>query len=150
MIFLFVDFVSGNFDNVLEKIDSGLLDFWLVIDSMEKEKYDFIQLPQSDIWGILVNTNHLLASCSGVTAKDLCETLLLNSSQSLTNNQFSNWLRKNSRSLNIIGHYNLLYNASLLSSIGNTAILCIDGIINTNCTKFVVVFATSNDKRLAL
>lgn len=85
-----------------------------------------------------------------MTAKDLCETLLLNSSQSLTNNQFSNWLRKNSRSLNIIGHYNLLYNASLLSSIGNTAILCIDGIINTNCTKFVVVFATSNDKRLAL
>ena len=83
-------FFSGNSDNVLEKIDSGLLDFWLVIDSVEKEKYDFIQLPQSDIWGILVNTNHPLASCSGMTAKDLCEPLRLNSSQSLTIIQFSN------------------------------------------------------------
>lgn len=136
---IMIHFFSGNSDDVLEKIDSGLLDFGLVIDPVEKEKYDFIQLPQSDTWGILVNTNHPLASYSGVTAKDLCGTPLFNSSQSLTNNQLSNWLGKNSSSLNIIGHYNLLYNASLLSSIGNTAILCIDGIINTNGTNLTFV-----------
>lgn len=133
------NFFSGNSDEVLEKMDRGLLDFALVIDPVSKQKYEYIQLPYIDTWGILVNEHHHLAQKKAIVAKDLLTIPLLHSSQSLVNDQFSDWLGKNSDHLNIIGHYNLLYNASLLSEIGDIAVLCIDGIINTTKTnlKFI-------------
>lgn len=133
------DFFSGNSDDVLEKIDRGLLDFALVIDPVIKQKYEYIQLPYVDTWGVLINENHILAQKKAISAKDLMNVPLLHSSQSLINDQFSDWLGKNSDYLTIIGHYNLLYNASLLSELGDIAILCIDGIINTTETNLTFI-----------
>ncbi|HCM90392.1 MULTISPECIES: LysR family transcriptional regulator [Vagococcus] len=133
---------SGNFDDISEKIDRGLLDFALVIDPVEKLKYESLQLPYSDTWGILVNKNHSLANKSYITANDLFNVPLFSSNQSLMNHQLYNWFGNKKNHLNITGHYNLLYNASLLSDVGNIAVLCIDGIINTAGTnlKFIELF----------
>lgn len=42
---------SGNADDVTERLDKGLLDFGLLIEPFDKQKYDFIRLPVSDRWG---------------------------------------------------------------------------------------------------
>ncbi|MGG5373060.1 LysR family transcriptional regulator [Enterococcus sp. AZ196] len=134
-----VHLYSGNADDVKDKIDMGLLDFGLVIDPVEKQKYEYLPLPISDRWGILINENHALASKAFVTPKDLTDHALLISNQTLVNNQLSEWLGENLSHFNIAGSYNLLYNASLLVKEGNIVAFCIDGIINTKGSGLVFV-----------
>lgn len=130
---------SGNADDVLEKIDKGILDFGLVIDPVEKQKYEYLRLPLSDHWGILVNQAHPLAEKQEITPNDIQTTPLLISSQSLVNNQLAEWLGGNLDHYNIIGTYNLLYNASLLVRQNVASALCIDGIISTDNTKLTFI-----------
>ncbi|MDZ5757148.1 MULTISPECIES: LysR family transcriptional regulator [Lactobacillales] len=130
---------SGNSDDVLEKIDKGLLDFGLVIDPVEKQKYEYIRLPIIDSWGILVNQSHPLAHQKTVQPKDIQHTPLLISNQSFVDNQVSEWFGGNIAHLNVVGTYNLLYNASLLVKEGVASALCIDGIVNTAHTNLTFI-----------
>lgn len=130
---------SGNADDVLEKIDKGLLDFGLVIDPVEKQKYEYIRLPLIDSWGILVNTSHPLAYQKAVQPKDIQHIPLLISNQTFVDNQLSEWFGGNLDHLNIVGTYNLLYNASLLVKEGVASVLCIDGIVNTANTSLMFI-----------
>lgn len=126
-----VHLYSGNADDVKAKIDKGLLDFGLVIDPVDKLKYEYLPLPISDHWGVLINQTHPLANRKAITPAALKDQPLLISNQSLVNNQLSEWLGGNLSNFNVIGSYNLLYNASLLVKEGTSVALCIDGIINT-------------------
>ncbi|MBC1737118.1 LysR family transcriptional regulator [Listeria seeligeri] len=130
---------SGNANDVLDKIDRGLLDFGLVIDPVEKQKYDYLRLPLVDQWGLLVNNSSDLAGKKSIAPNDLPQVPLLISNQSLVDNQLSEWLGGNLDSLNIIGTYNLLYNASLLVKDNISSALCIDGIINTTNTNLIFI-----------
>ncbi|MFD2305470.1 LysR family transcriptional regulator [Enterococcus termitis] len=130
---------SGNADDVLEKIDKGLLDFGLVIDPVEKQKYEYLRLPLSDHWGILVNDAHPLASKKEIVPEDIQKMPLLISNQSFVDNLLAEWLGENIEHFNIIGTYNLLYNASLLVKEGMAGALCIDGIINTSETNLTFI-----------
>ena len=129
---------SGNADDVLEKIDKGLLDFGLVIDPVEKQKYDYVRLPLSDHWGILsIMTIGLLRNKP--LLRKISEYSLLISAQSLVNNQLAEWLGESVDHLEIVGTYNLLYNASLLVKQNTASALCIDGIIATDNTNLSFV-----------
>lgn len=129
---------SGNADEITRKIDEGLLDFGLVIDPVQKEKYDFIKLPYNETWGVLLNKEHPLASNIALTADNLLTIPLFISNQAMVENQIKEW-QGNNIPLNIIGFYNLLYNASLLCDDPTVGILCIDGIINTTNTDLCFV-----------
>ena len=122
---------SGNADDVKEKIDKGLLDFGLVINPVDKQTYDYVRLPFADHWGILINENHPLAAQAVITPDILAGQPLLISNQSLVDHQLAEWLGGNLENFNVIGTYNLLYNASLLVKESDMVALCIDGIINT-------------------
>lgn len=126
-----VHLYSGNADDVKEKIDQGILDFGLVIDPVEKKKYEHIRLPIHDYWGILVNDDHDLATKKSVTPADLVDVPLIISRQTSVDGQLADWLGGNLSHFKIVGTYNLLYNASLLIKEGDAVALCIDGVINT-------------------
>lgn len=134
-----INLFSGNADDVIEKIDRGLLDFGLVIDPVEKQKYEYLNLPYQDQWGVLIQKSHPLAKNSTVTPAELVKLPLFISNQSLVDNQLASWLGGNIANFTILGTYNLLYNASLLVKDGLGAALCIDRIINTQGTnlKFI-------------
>ncbi|MFR3734097.1 MAG: hypothetical protein ACLTW7_15685 [Enterococcus sp.] len=61
------------------------------------------------------------------------------SSQTLVNNQLSEWLGGNLNNFTIVGSYNLLYNASLLVKEGAIVAFGIDGIINTKDSGLVFI-----------
>lgn len=134
-----INLYSGHADDVLDKIDKGLLDFRLVINPVEKQKYDYIRLSSVDNWGILVNNENLLATKKIIIPKDISGFPLLLSNQSLVNNQFAEWLGKSIDFVNVIGTYNLLFNASLLVKQNTASAVCIDGIIETKHTNLTFV-----------
>ncbi|MBC1605475.1 LysR family transcriptional regulator [Listeria rocourtiae] len=130
---------SGNADDVMAKLDNGLLDFGVIVNPANKQKYDHIALPQIDVWGVLVRRDHFLAHKQTVLSEDLIDIPLLISQQSLVSQQISEWLGNSLEELHIVGSYNLLYNASLMVEQGVGVAFCIDGIINTVGTELIFV-----------
>ena len=62
---------SGNAEDVTERLDKGLLDFGILIEPVSLERYDYIQLPAADTWGLLMRRDHPLARKRDLTVEDL-------------------------------------------------------------------------------
>ena len=123
---------SGKAEEVMEKIDAGVLDFGIVIEPVDLNKYDYLRLPYSNAWGILMKRDSTLASLDKITPDDLRGKPLLCSNQGMVKNELAGWIGGNQRKLNIVGTYNLLFNASLIVEEGNLYALCLDKIFNSN------------------
>lgn len=121
---------SGNGEDVTEKLNKGLLDFGLFIEPIDKKEYGFIQLPQNDRWGLLMKKDSTLASKEYVVPEDLIDLPILTSRQYLVKNLISGWLGYDFDKLNVVGTYNLLFNASIMVEEGFGYALCIDKLIN--------------------
>ena len=91
--FLFVsESTSGNAQDVTEKLDQGLLDFGLLVEPVDKSKYEFVELPAKDTWGLLVRKDHPLAKKGFVTVSYLEKIPLLASRQTMMMREFSRLL----------------------------------------------------------
>ena len=121
---------SGNGEDVTEKLNKGLLDFGIFIEPVDKKEYGFIQLPQNDKWGILMRKDSPLAEKEYIEPNDLRKIPILSSRQFLVRNLISGWLGYDFENLNIVGSYNLLYNASIMVDEGFGQAICIDKLIN--------------------
>lgn len=62
---------SGNAGDVRERLDKGLVDFGIFIEPVDLSRYDFIKLPVTDIWGVLMRKDSPLAANTTVKPKDL-------------------------------------------------------------------------------
>ena len=122
---------SGNGDDVIDKLDKGLIDFGIVIDPIDVTKYDFMRIPAKDTWGLLMRKDSILASKDYIAPSDLLNIPIITSNQTLVNDEMSKWLGKDFEMLNIVSTYNLVYNASLLVEQGMGYALCLDKLINT-------------------
>ena len=122
---------SGNAQDVTEKLDSGILDFGLLVEPVDKSKYEFVELPAKDTWGLLVRKDHPLAKKGFVTVRDLENIPLLASRQTMMMREFSGQLGRDLHTLNVIATYNLIYNAAIFVEQGLGAAFCLEGLVNT-------------------
>ncbi len=125
-------FFSGNADHVTERLDNGLIDFGVLAEPSNISKYNSISLPAADTWGLLMRRDHPLAGKASIEASDLWGIPLISSSQRLTSNAFSKWLKDDYEKLDLVATYTLLYNASLLVKDNIGCALCLDKIISTS------------------
>lgn len=123
---------SGNADDVTERLDKGLLDFGVLIEPANMKKYDYIRLPATDTWGLLMPRDCPLAARLVIRPQDLWDLPIITSRQSMLSNEFSGWLGKEFEKLRIVATYNLVYNASLLVAAGMGYALCLDKLVNTS------------------
>lgn len=122
---------SGNADDVTERLDKGLLDFGILIEPANMEKYDYIKLPVNDVWGLLMKKDCELAQKKTICPEDLKGIPILTSRQTLVQNVISGWSGQDFQTFNIVATYNLVYNASLMVDEGFGYALCLDKLINT-------------------
>lgn len=123
---------SGNAEDVAERLDRGLVDFGVFVEPADLSKYDFIKLPVTDIWGVLMRKDSPLAGKQVIRPEDLLGLPLLCSRQPMVKNEISGWMGANYEKLHIMTTYNLLYNASLMVEEGLGYALCLDKIIRTS------------------
>ena len=125
---------SGNAEDVMERLDKGLLDFGILIQPVDLSKYDSIALPLRDVWGIVMRKDSPLASRKSVTLRDLLEVPLICSRisirRSTVKNACAEWFGKHFEKLNIVATYNLIYNAALMVESGIGYALALDGLID--------------------
>ncbi len=122
---------SGNSEDMRERLDKGLIDFILFVGAADLGKYDYLKLPAVDTWGLLMRKDCPLAAKDSIEPEDLRNIPLLCSRQSLIQNELTGWLGFSFTELNVVGTYNLIYNASVMVEEGIGSALSIDGLINT-------------------
>lgn len=127
---------SGNQDDVIEKLDKGLIDFGILIEPNDIKKYNYYKIPYSDTRGILTTIDNRLAKLEYITKEDLKDEPLICSIQSLKNNELNSLLPENP---NIVATYTLVYNASLLVKEKVGSVLCLDELINVSGTDLVFI-----------
>lgn len=122
---------SGNAEDVMERLDKGLVDFGVLIEPYDVARYDYTGLPVPDVWGVLMRKDSPMAALDVIQAEDLRNVPLICSRQALEGGQISSWFKADYTKLNLVASYNLLFNASLLVEAGVGYALCLDHIINT-------------------
>ena len=122
-----VNITSGDQDDVYRDLDSGIIDFGVVFGDIDNEKYNNVKIKTDIKWGILCRKDKKTSKTKSISQKELSTLPLIVSRQIIKNNPNTIFKTK----LNIIGTYNLLYNASLMAEIGMGYVLCLSDIINT-------------------
>lgn len=123
---------SGNAAYVTEQLDRGLIDFGLIFGPVDAAKYEAIALPGRDVWGVLMRRDQPLAEKESVSPEDLWDKPLIISAQKDGSWPVFAWLRRDVSRLNIVATYNLVFNASLLTSEGLGYTLCFDRLVSAD------------------
>lgn len=127
---------SGNAQDVTERLDKGLLDFGILIQPADISKYNYINLPDRDIWGVLMPKDCPLASKKYIEREDLLGVPLLCSRQALSSrmdkNEFTGWFGEDFDKLDIVTTFNLIYNAAIMVEAGAGYAVTIDKLADTS------------------
>ena len=122
---------SGDTEQIAEKLDKGLLDFVVLAELPDSRKYEFLEFPEKDAWGLIVPAADPLASKPFVTPKDLKGLPLYCSDQSWKND-IQKWAGKEFSGLKQEGSFRLSYNGSVFAREGLGYLLTFDRLIDTS------------------
>ena len=64
------DLYSADGDDIREKLDLGSIDMGILLEPIETAKYDYIQLPFQEKWGILMRRDDILAQKNSICIED--------------------------------------------------------------------------------
>lgn len=122
---------SGDADSVLERLDKGLVDMGLLLGPIRQEKYDYLNIHQKDVFGLLMPKDCELAAQTSVGIQQLKSLPLLMAEQTFSGHQELEWFGADYSSMNIVATYNLIYNATFLVERGIGYALCLANLVNT-------------------
>ena len=112
-----------------EKLDKGILDFAVICEAPNREKYEYLVFPEADRWGAVMLKTNPLAKKRSIRVADLIGQPLFCSSQSW-NNEILMWAGDAFSKLHLEGSFRLSYNASMFAKEGLGILLTFDHLIN--------------------
>lgn len=121
---------SGNTEDLSHRLDKGLLDFAVLAQEVDLSKYNYLEVPARDSWGVVMRTDSPLAQKEAVRMEDLLGLPLICSRQGITED-FPKWFGEKVDGLNIVATFNLAYNAGILVREGLGCALTFDKLIHT-------------------
>lgn len=123
--------ISGDRTVVLDRLDRGLLDFGVVVETPDSDRYQYLELPGVDTWGVLMPAAHPLAAKKAIHPEDLYDQELICSEQSIEVDM-PRWCGKKADRLNFTGTTNLAYNGSVFVKEGLGLMLCFEHLISAS------------------
>lgn len=121
---------SGNTEQVTEKLDKGLLDFAVIAEPPSLSKYNYIEIPGSDVWGLLMKRDNPLTKKKTIVVDDLLRLDLICSDQAIKVD-IPRWCGEKVDMLNFTGTTNLFYNGSVFVKEGLGSMLTFDRLADT-------------------
>ena len=127
---------SGNAEDVTERLDKGLLDFGILIQPADISKYDYINLPSKDRWGVIMRKDSPMAAKESIRKEDLLDVPLICSRQVMTQrrteNEFADWFGDDFDRLHVVTTFNLVYNAAIMVEAGIGYAVTLDKLAHTS------------------
>ena len=130
---IIVSIYSGDSESVEYKLDKGQLDFALVVRDFDLNKYNFIELPYKDTYGLICRSDNPLCKKKKITFEDMINEPIIVSRQCLAHD-LRKWAGERVDELTIAATGDIPFNLSLLVKEGIGSLLCFDKIINTTET----------------
>ena len=130
---IIVSIYSGDSESVEYKLDKGQLDFALVVRDFDLNKYNFIELPYKDTYGLICRSDNPLSKKKKITFDDMINEPIIVSRQCLAHD-LRKWAGERVDELTIAATGDIPFNLSLLVKEGIGSLLCFDKIINTTET----------------
>lgn len=124
--------VSGNYEQTVDGLQKGVLDFGLLCLQTPPEDFIYRQIPFDDTWGIYLHKDDSLVEKEAIRKDDLQGKPLILSRQLLQNPVFNHWLGMDASKLSIRGTYNLAYNASFLAERRLGLMVSFEGLVSTD------------------
>ena len=126
-----VHLYSGDTDDLAERLDRGLLDFAVIAQAVDLSKYNYLEVPGTDTWGVVMRKDAPLAQKETVCINDLLGLPLIVSRQGIREDIPKLFGEAVDR-LNIVATINLTYNGSVLVREGLGYILTFDHLVDTS------------------
>lgn len=123
-------FYSSGTEAVNERLDRGLLDFAIIVQEADPSKYNYLRIPASDQWGLIIRRDSPLAQHSCIHLHDLLDIPLILSRQAM-GEEMPRWFGETQDKLNIVATYDLLFNTSVMVREGFGYVLGFDGLVYT-------------------
>lgn len=127
---------SGDTEQVTEKLDKGILDFAVLCETPDSNKYEYVKFPEADVWGAIISSSHPLAKKKSIHVSDLIGQPLFVSEQSW-NNEIKTWAKERFPKLKLEGSFRLSYNGSVFARENLGVLLAFKDLINTEGTDMV-------------
>ncbi|MBP1920158.1 LysR family transcriptional regulator [Youngiibacter multivorans] len=121
------EFYTADGDDIRDELDSGSIDFGILVEPVETSKYEFMRLNVKDKWGVLMRSDDKLADKESIDISDLIDLPLIVPRRTIVKEEIMDWLGTGSEQLNIVASVNLLTNAILLAEKKLGYIVCIGG-----------------------
>lgn len=107
-------FYSGDADAVSERLDHGTLDFAVMLEPIDNIKYDFLSLPDTSEWGILMLKSDPLASqFPSITKETLLSLPLIMHQRIGLQNEIAHWAEADLEDLTIAATYNVIHGSPI-------------------------------------
>lgn len=103
---------SGDTEQVIDKLDGGLLDFAVLAENPDFQKYNFLEFPEADKWGLIIPEDDELARLEKISFENLIGLPLFCSGQGWRHD-IARWCNGKIDELNLEGSFKLSYNASM-------------------------------------
>ena len=124
------DIFSGSTIEVTEQLNKGLLDFGVLVEPVNLQKYDYLKLPITDQFGVVMRKDSPLAQLDVITPSDIRNQTILCSKQQLDGNVLSSWLNENIENMDIAATFNLITTPAMLVESGLGYAFAFDKLIN--------------------
>lgn len=122
---------SGDTEQIADKLDKGILDFLVLAEQPDPRKYEYLEFPQADVWGLIFPEDDRLAEKEVITVNDLIGLPLFCSEQAY-NDAIRNWAGNRFSELHLEGSFRLSYNGSVFAREGLGYLLTFANLIDTS------------------
>ncbi|WP_124098182.1 LysR family transcriptional regulator [Ruminococcus sp. Marseille-P6503] len=122
--------ISGNTKQVAERLDRGLIDFAVIAEPPNLSKYNYLELPGANTWGVVMKRDDVLSKKEKICADDLTGLELICSAQAMQVD-IPRWCGEKTDMLNLSGTINLAYNGSVFVKEGLGYMLSFDRLADT-------------------
>lgn len=122
---------SGDTEQIADKLDKGLLDFLVLAELPDSQKYEYIEFPESDIWGLVFPESDPLAKKKVIRVESIKDLPLFCSEQAW-NNEIKGWAGSSFSDMSLEGSFRLSYNGAIFAKEGLGYLLTFNRLIDTS------------------
>lgn len=120
---------SGNAINIRDYIERGLLDIGLMSEPVDMRKYNFVNMPVKEQWGLFVPDDSPLSTKERISPEDLKGLSIVTATGDFNQSRIGKWLGEYKEQVEIAASANLPYNEAVLAKENIGVMLS----INLNC-----------------
>lgn len=102
-------FYNGDATDVTERLNHGNLDFAILLQPIDTLKYEYVKLPESSLWGVLMKKDCRFADLDMISKKELLQMPLILHRRIGLQQSIADWADTDIDRLHITATYNVVH-----------------------------------------